>query len=158
MARQGKLERRDFLSLLTNLQEGSLVFPKPLLWFLISKLALVFCLLKMIFTLCRNSTVSRGSLSWQARPSRAADNQANPLSYLCSNRLPRRAGEPAASPRPWFSQDPHIRHSSLFSKEHTMAAVFLSFSSSSFSAFSLSFSFSLFRVNWIGLAAGLVLK
>lgn len=47
-------------------------------------------------------------------------------------------------------------HSSRFSREHTMAALFLSFSSSE--AFSLSLSFSLFKVNWMGLAAGFVLR
>lgn len=39
-----------------------------------------------------------------------------------------------------------------------MAALFLSFSSSSLEAFSRSLSFSLFRVNWMGLAAGFVLR
>lgn len=55
--------------------------------------------------------------------------------------------------------EPHIRHSSLFSREHTMAAVLRSLISCSEDvAGCASFSFSLFRVNWMGLAAGLVLR
>lgn len=47
--------------------------------------------------------------------------------------------------------------SSLFCKEQTMAAVLRSLAcSSGLWADRASFSFSLFRVNWIGLAAGLV--
>lgn len=55
--------------------------------------------------------------------------------------------------------DPQARHSSLFSREHTMAALFLSFTSCSEALLlCASISFSLFRVNWIGLAAGFVLR
>ncbi|TNN41158.1 hypothetical protein EYF80_048673 [Liparis tanakae] len=58
-----------------------------------------------------------------------------------------------------------MRQSSRFSREHTMAAMFLSLASLASLASSaawfvscVSFSCSLFRVNWMGLAAGFVLR
>lgn len=58
---------------------------------------------------------------------------------------------------PHLTYEPHIRHSSLFAKEHTMAAVFRCLVSSLLLlADWASFIFSLLRVNWMGLAAGFV--